>query len=126
MQRSDNPGLSRILLLDAATCLMMGLALTLAAGTIGGVTGLPAGLLRAAGAVLFPVAAFMALVAYRGTGNAAAVRLAILGNAGWVVASLLVLAVTTPTAFGIAFVLAQAVAVAGLAWLEASASAATA
>jgi hypothetical protein len=44
--------------------------------------------------------------------------LAILGNAGWVAGSVLVLVLFSPTALGYAFVIAQAVVVAFLAELE--------
>jgi hypothetical protein len=46
------------------------------------------------------------------------VMLAVIGNAGWVAASIAVVLMTEPTLFGTAFVLAQAAVVAVLAWLE--------
>lgn len=113
--------------IDAATCAVMGLALDLAAAPLAALTGLPAALLVAAGLSLLPIALFMALVAWRP--HPAAVRLVVLGNAAWVAASLLLVVPTgwvAPTALGIAFVLAQALAVTVLALLEQAAARAAA
>ena len=121
MTHASNPALSRILMIDAATCAAMAAVLILAGGPLAAVTGLPVELLFAAGLLLFAVALYMALVSRIGTGSSTLVWLAILGNAAWVAASLALFAVVTPTALGVAFVLVQAAAVALLAWLEASA-----
>lgn len=111
--------LRRVLLLDAATCVATGLAMAAGAGTISQLTQLPAVLLSVAGASLFPIALFMALVATRRPVPPAGVWLVILGNAGWVIGSLALLTgVVSFNALGAAFVLTQALAVAGLAVLE--------
>jgi hypothetical protein len=117
----DARGLARILTLDAATCAAMGLLLVLASGPIAGLTAIPAGLLFAAGALLLPIAAYMALVARAGTGNAALVWLVILGNVGWVVASLALFGFIAPNGLGVTLILGQALVVALLAWLEGTA-----
>lgn len=111
-------GLARILLVDAATCAAMALLLLLAAGPVAGLTAIPAPLLIFAGVALVPVALFMAAVARIGTGTPLAVWLVILGNAGWVAASLGLFAFIAPNGLGTAFILAQAAVVARLAWLE--------
>lgn len=111
--------LRRVLLLDAATCLVTGLAMTLGAGVVSGLTLLPEDVLRGAGASLFPIALFMAVVALRRPVPAAGVWLIVLGNIGWVAGSLYLLTGAVPfNALGAAFVAMQAFAVAGLAALE--------
>jgi hypothetical protein len=117
MTRSQT-ALGRILNLDALTCAAMGLLLLVASGPIAGLTALPPSLLFYAGALLIPIAIYMALVARKGTESGLAVWLVILGNFGWVLASLALFAFISPNALGIAFVLAQAAVVALLAWLE--------
>ncbi|MEQ8292869.1 MAG: hypothetical protein RIA08_11745 [Roseovarius sp.] len=111
--------LPSILLIDAAACLGMGVGLVALAGPLAGLMALPAPLLFWAGAILFPVAAYMAAVALWLPGNAPAVMLVILGNVLWVVASLALLAgVVAPNALGVAFLLGQAAFVAVMARLE--------
>lgn len=111
-------GLGRLLTLDAATCAAMGILLLLGAGPIAGLTALPATLLFYAGLALIPVALFMAAVARFGTGNPVAVWLVILGNFGWVGASLALFAFVAPNGMGTAFILLQALVVAALAYAE--------
>jgi hypothetical protein len=110
--------LRRVLFVDAGTCAAMGALLTIDAAPLSGMLGLPAALLAWAGASLFPIAAFMLLVATRRQIPPAGAWLVIAGNAGWVLASGAVLFVFAPTGLGYAFVLAQAVATAVLADLE--------
>lgn len=114
------PSLRSLLLADAATCLAMGLALDFGATPLAALTGLPAALLLYAGLSLFPIAAFLALVALRPALQPIGGRLAIAGNAAWVAASLALLASGwgAPNGLGVAFVLAQALAVTGLTLLE--------
>lgn len=108
-----------ILLFDAAACVGMGAGLVLLSDPLAGLLALPAPLLFWAGAILFPVAAYMAAVALWLPGNQPAVMLVILGNVLWVIASVALLAgVVTPNALGVAFVLGQAAFVAVLARLE--------
>jgi hypothetical protein len=111
--------LSRVLYFDAATCAAMGALLVIAGEWLGALLNLPASFLRATGLILFPCAALMAYTASRRPPSAALVRLIIWANALWVVASVLVMTVfLAPNAVGQAFILVQALAVAGLAALE--------
>lgn len=113
-----NSFVRRTLAVDAVTCTAAGALMAFAAGPLAPLTGLPQPLLLWAGVALFPVAAVMAFLSRRQTAPAALVWLVILGNAGWVGGSLAVLFLTEPTALGVAFVLAQAAAVAVLTVLE--------
>lgn len=117
---SPSPLLRKILLFDAATCTGMGVVLVLGAGVIAPLTGIPTTLLFYAGVALFPIAAFMAVVAGRAGRWPAGVWLVVLGNAGWVAGSLwlMVGGVIAPTGLGHAFIAIQALAVAGLAAVE--------
>jgi len=110
--------LSRVLLVDAGTCAAMGAVLSLASDAIGELTGIPEPLLRCAGVSLFPIAAFIALVALRQDSGARWVWLVIFGNALWVAASFALLGVIGPNPIGVAFIVVQALAVAALTWLE--------
>jgi hypothetical protein len=113
--------LGRILTLDALTCAAMGLLLLVASGPIAGLTAIPAALLFYAGAVLIPIAIYMAAVARIGTYNVLAVWLVIIGNIGWIAASLALFAFIAPNGLGTTFILAQSAVVGLLAWLEISA-----
>jgi hypothetical protein len=111
--------LRRVLLLDAATCVVTGLAMTAVAGLISGFTELPVGLLRGAGASLFPIALLMAAVAMRTPISIAGAWLVIVGNVAWVLGSLALLGGGVAfNALGAAFIGTQALAVAVLAGLE--------
>lgn len=107
-----------ILGLDALTCLAVGAAMSLGASLLAGPTGLHPTLLLVAGCSLFPVAALFAWMAKTPLLNGPLVMLAVIGNIGWVVSSIAVVLMTEPTLLGTAFVLAQALVVAVLAWLE--------
>lgn len=111
-------GLGRIILFDVASCAAMGLLLTLGAGTVARLTATPAMLLFQAGVYLLLVALYALLVALRGTGSPSLVWLLILGNIVWVLASFRLFAFVSPIMFGAALILAQALVVALLAWLE--------
>ena len=110
--------LRRVLLVDAATCVATGALLSLDAGPLAPMLGLPAALLLYSGLSLFPIAAFMLWVAARKSPPIAGVWLVIAGNALWVAGSLLVVVELSPTGLGYAFVIAQALIVALLAELE--------
>src|SRR5262245_59050079 len=112
--------LRRVLFLDAATCVAMGLFLVLLAQPLAPMLGLPAGLLEIAGASLLPIAAFMAWVATRSAFLRSGARLVVAGNAAWVAASAALLAGgwVEPTPLGFVFVAVQACAVALLAVVE--------
>jgi hypothetical protein len=110
----------RVLLVDAATCVAMGLLLSLASGVLSPLLGLPSVLLQYAGLSLFPIAAFMAWVATRTNLSRPGVWVVIAGNALWVVGSavLLISGWASPTSLGHVFVIVQGVTVALLAELE--------
>ncbi len=112
--------LRRLLALDAATCAAMGVALMTAAGPVAAAPALPEPLLFLAGAVVMPIAAFMALVALREQVPAVGALLVVAGNALWAAASLgiIVAGLVVPNALGLALVIAQALAVTVLAGLE--------
>jgi hypothetical protein len=109
-----------LLLIDATTCGVMGAVLTLGADALGSLTRIPPALLFYAGLALFPIAAFMAVVATRPVIQPAAMWLVVAGNGLWVVASLMLVLAgwIAPNPFGIAFIVAQALVVAVLAMLE--------
>jgi len=117
---SASPNLRRLLLADAATCSVMGLALALTAAPLSSLTGLPPTLLTYAGLSLLPIAALMLLIALRPALQPAGAWLVIAGNVAWAIASLALLLSgwVAPTTLGVAFVVVQALAVAVLAKLE--------
>jgi hypothetical protein len=112
--------LRTVLLVDAATCLLTGAVMKTGAIALAELTGIPAPVLLYAGISLFPVAAFIALVAAMPAISVAGVWLVIVGNAAWVAASLglMVSGAIEPNALGYAFIAGQALAVAMLAGLE--------
>lgn len=113
-----NNALQNILLLDAATCAGAGVLMAFGSNFVAGLTGIPAPLLYWAGLILFPVAALMAYAGVQAAPSRSLVWLIVLGNIGWVIASLGVFAFITPNALGYIFILAQAAVVAVLALLE--------
>lgn len=115
---SSNASLKRLLLLDAATCVVMGLVLLVLSGFVAGLTAIPGTLLVYAGALLVPIGLFMAATSLWWPTSAAAVWPIIAGNVGWVIASLALLAAIPPNTLGVALIVAQAVVVAVLAWAE--------
>jgi hypothetical protein len=86
--------LNAVLLFDAATCLLMGVALLALADVVTTVLGLSAGLLRWAGALLLPCAVLMAIAGFKVPVPRALVLVLVLpivaGNLAWVVASVYV------------------------------------
>jgi hypothetical protein len=121
---SNKLSLKSLLMLDAATCATMGVVLLLGVKPIAALTQIPAALLFWAGASLMPIAAFMALSARAVPVPAWAVSVVILGNAMWVVASILLplAGLIVPNPLGWAFLVGQAGVVAILAKLEFDAS----
>ena len=108
-----------LLWLDAATGIAMaGLLLGLGA-ELSPLLGLPQSLLTEAGLILLPFVLLLAWTATRPSPQRLT-ALVVAINVGWVVASLLLLAGpwVSPTPLGTAFVLAQAGAVAVIAWLQ--------
>jgi hypothetical protein len=114
------PFLRQALLADSVTTAGCALLFLLAAGPLEGFTGLPSGLLRAAGAILVPFAALVGFLALRETLSRFAVWTVIVVNATWAVDSILLLlgGWVQPTPAGTALVIAQAVAVAMYAELQ--------
>jgi hypothetical protein len=112
--------LRRVLLLDASASGAMGLIFLLAASPLERLLGLPASLLRGVGLVLVPFAAFLVWLAPRASALRVVVRSVVGANVFWVAASVLLLVTgwVDPTPVGTAFVIVQAVAVLGIAYLE--------
>jgi hypothetical protein len=112
--------LRNALALDAAACVGTGLLLSLGAGSLSGLLGFPVEFLRGAGLVLLPCAALLAFFASRTRLPRLAVYAVIGVNILWVADSVLILVSGwfAPATLGIAFVLAQAVAVAVVTELE--------
>ncbi|HWV79926.1 MAG TPA: hypothetical protein VNZ50_00720 [Hyphomicrobiaceae bacterium] len=113
--------LQNILLLDAATCVAAGALMAFGSNFVAGLTAIPAPLLTWAGMILFPCAALMIYAGLQAAPSRAIVWLIVLGNIGWVIASVGIFAFIAPNALGTIFILAQAVVVAALALLEHSA-----
>lgn len=112
--------LGAVLRLDALTSGAMGILLLAAGGMLAPVLGLPEGLLRGAGLVLLPFAAFV-LHAARGPAPSA-VRVVIGLNLAWVAASLVLLVsgLVAPSIWGDLLIIAQAMVVALFALLQAN------
>ena len=112
--------LRNALALDAAACAATGLLLSLGAGSLAGLLGFPAEFLGGAGLVLLPCAAALAFFASRTRLPRLAVHAVIGINILWIADSVLILVAGwfAPTTLGIAFVLAQAAAVAVVTELE--------
>jgi hypothetical protein len=109
-----------VLFADAATCIATGLLMMLGYGLLEEFLGLPAELLRYAGISLLPFAAFLVYLATRENLSTPAVWTAVVLNALWTAASLLLLMTgwVAPTELGYTFVIAQALGVAVFASLE--------
>ena len=111
--------LRRVLWADAIASGASGLVMAAGAGVLESFLGLPGDLTRASGLILLPYAAIVAVVAARAPISRAAVWTIIVANAAWAVASIcLLVGGLAPTAFGYAFVIAQALVVAVLAELQ--------
>ncbi|HEX8483461.1 MAG TPA: hypothetical protein VF650_16295 [Allosphingosinicella sp.] len=117
---NDPSFLRRVLALDAASCLMIGLLLALGAEPLSGLFGLGERLLFGAGLLLLPLCAFIGWLATRPMPPSPLVWLLIAGNAAWTAESFLLIATEGGriTALGTAFVAAQALAVMGVTLLE--------
>ncbi len=111
--------LRRVLALDSLSCLAMGLMMGIGAGALAPLFGLPEPLVRIAGLILLPLAAFIGWLASRPMPPRALVWVVILGNLGWTAESFVLIGQQSGiTALGTAFVAAQALTVLGLAALE--------
>jgi hypothetical protein len=118
--RLTSPFLRRVLAADASISGATGLLMVAGAPLLGGIFELPAGLVRYIGLVLLPFAAGVWYLSGRRVVNASTVRAVIAANIAWVGASALVLltGLIDPNALGTAFVILQAIVVAGLAELQ--------
>jgi hypothetical protein len=98
----------------------MGLLFLLGAHLLAAPFGLPVGLLRWTGVILVPFAASLFWIASRPIISAAGVRWIVAANALWAIGTPLLLLTSwaSPTPLGEVFVVAQAVAVAGFAYIE--------
>ncbi|HYG48730.1 MAG TPA: hypothetical protein VD846_12425 [Allosphingosinicella sp.] len=112
--------LRRVLALDSASCAIIGLMLCLGAGPLSTLLGLGEGLLFGAGALLLPLAAFIAWLASRPSPPSPLVWLVIAGNVAWSVESFLLISAEGAriTALGTVFVAGQALAVLAITALE--------
>jgi hypothetical protein len=119
----SSPMLRRLLLTDAIVSGATGLLMLAAAPALQATLGLPLALVRYAGLALLPFAALVLYFARTDRLSRAQVWSVIVMNAAWVAASVVTLVTgwIAPNPLGIAFVLVQALAVAGLAELQYSA-----
>ena len=113
MTIQSSPLLRQALVADATTSAAFGLMLLIGAGTLSGIFGLPDMLLRIAGLVLLPYAAFIGWFGLREQIHKPVAWAVVLGNALWVLDSALLLMSgwVSPTSAGYAFVIAQALVV---------------
>ncbi|MDO9707426.1 hypothetical protein [Paracraurococcus lichenis] len=112
--------LRRVLWLDAASCIGMGLLLAALAAPLARWFGLPQMLLHETGLFLIAFAALVAALAWRQASPRLLFWLVVVGNVLWALDSVLLLVSgwVAPTALGGVFVVAQALVVAVLAELE--------
>ena len=112
--------LKRVLWVDAATCLVTGTVMLVAAGTVERVLTIPAQLSTVLGAVLLAFGAAVAWVGTRPNLLRPAVWAIVALNALWAVESVLALVFgwLEPDLPGLAFVIGQAIAVAVIAELQ--------
>ena len=117
---NESTAIRRALLIDANVSGLTGFLLLAGAGQLEGFLGLPVGLMRGVGLFLIPFAAFLAWLTPRAHEARGLVWSVVIGNALWVVASILLLesGLVAPTPFGTVFVAGQAVAVGVFAYLE--------
>ena len=109
-----------VLLADAAASGATAALLVAGAGLLERLLGLPVALMREAGMLLIPYVVLVVLVAARPPVAVTAVNAIIATNAVWTAASVLLLVSgwVSPTVLGVAFVLAQALAVGAFAVIQ--------
>jgi hypothetical protein len=112
--------LRRSLLADAVISGATGLLMLTAAPVLERLLGIPGGLLRVAGVALLPFATLVLYLSRQDPISRASVTAVVALNAAWVGASVLLLVSgwIDPTSLGVAFVIFQAVVVAGFAELQ--------
>ena len=120
MQSNNSSFLRRVLAVDAISSGAMGLAMLSFGSFIAQLLNLPVDLIRDAGLVLLPFAAFVGYIASREHPPRAGVWIIIALNVVWVVDSIVLLFTgwVEPNALGYSFVIAQAVVVGVFAELE--------
>ena len=120
MQTIETQFLRNVLRVDALTCLITGVLSVAASSLLGSSLGLSGGLLQGSGIALLAVGAFILFAAKNVPALRWPVWIVVLGNAVWVLASVLLLisGLEQPTGLGTAYVIVQAVIVAVLAELE--------
>ena len=108
------------LLADAATCLAMGVLMTLGSERLGDRLALPTSLLFYSGLSLYPFAGLLLYLATRRKTAAALVWALVIANALWAFDSLAILLAgwVTPNGLGQSFIVLQALGVAVLTALE--------
>jgi hypothetical protein len=113
MTIQSSPLLRQALVADATTSAAFGLMMLIGAGALSAVFGLPEMLLRLAGLVLLPYAAFIGWLGLREEILKPIGWAVVLGNVLWAADSLLLLVSgwVAPTSAGYAFVIAQALVV---------------
>ena len=118
---NPTPWLRTTLALDGVACLAMGAGLAGLSSFLGSQTDLSPTFLRVAGLLLLPIGAFILAVASRREISGWGMTLIVAGNAGWVLASLILppVGLIQPNVLGLVLVIGQAVAVAVIAGLEA-------
>lgn len=116
----DSKFLRRILIADAVISGASGILMLTAANAMSQLLGVPAELLRSAGISLIPFTAFVVWIATRNAIPRTSVWTVIALNVAWVLASIALLFVDRidPTRIGVAFILVQAIAVAGFAEMQ--------
>jgi hypothetical protein len=112
--------LSRVMWADAASCAATGLVQVVATEGLAGLTGLPASLLLGTGMFLLGYALVAAWIARRDPSPRGLVALVALGNLGWALGCITLLAggLVAVTTMGMAWVVAQIVTVLLLADLQ--------
>ena len=114
-----NPFLKRILILDSASCLVLGVLLSTGSAALAPLFGIDRATIGGAGIALIPIGLFIIWLGSRAGAHPGLIWAVILGNLLWAADSLILVS-SSPgiTALGTAVVSAQAAAVAGLALLE--------
>ncbi len=120
MTIENTPFLHNTLLADAAMGSAAAALTILGSGFLAGLLALPQPLIFWAGVALVPIVAFLLVMARRETIPRSWLREIVFVNWLWVAASagILAFAPIAPNALGVAFIVAQAAAVAGFALLE--------
>jgi hypothetical protein len=120
LSSQSSPLLRKVLLADAVISGVTGLLMLFGAGFLSGMLDLPEAFLRFAGLVLLPYVVFVAYVTFQQPISRTAAWVVIVFNDLWVAASIILLLGNwvKPNILGIAFVLIQALVVAGFSGIQ--------